>query len=275
MPALNVTALNPALTRGGGFWREVRVVPETGSTNADLLRRAEAGAAEGLVLVAESQTGGRGRLGRAWVSPPGTSLTFSVLLRAPGVPPGMLGWLPLLAGLATAAAVRRVAGVDARLKWPNDVLAGEAKLAGILAEGRDGAVVVGIGLNVSLSRAELPVPTATSLYLEAPAGERDGWRAGGQPGRRREQVLVTLLDGLARRYVAWRDQPAPGDAVACGLHREYRDRCGTLGREVRVMLPGGQVLEGTATGIDRSGRLEVAGAGGPVVVSAGDVIHVR
>lgn len=133
------------------------MVPQTGSTNADLLEAARAGAAEGLVLVAEEQTAGRGRLGRTWSAPAGAALTFSVLLRPAGVPPTRLGWLPLLTGVAVAAAVRAETGVPASLKWPNDVLVGERKLAGILAEAHSDAVVVGVGLNVTLSRAELPV----------------------------------------------------------------------------------------------------------------------
>ena len=96
----------------------------TGSTNADLLARAAAGEPEGAVLAAEHQSAGRGRLGRTWTSPPRAALTFSVLLRPSSVPRARLGWLPLLAGVAVAAAVRAVAAVDAQLKWPNDVLAG-------------------------------------------------------------------------------------------------------------------------------------------------------
>ena len=118
-----------------GMWLALDVVPSTGSTNADLLARAAAdpGSPEGLVLVAEEQTAGRGRLGRSWSSVTGASLTFSVLLRPAAVPPARRGWLTLLAGVAVASAVRSVGCVDAVLKWPNDVLAGDRKLAGILA----------------------------------------------------------------------------------------------------------------------------------------------
>src|SRR5216683_4439189 len=125
-PPLDAAALNSSAVRPGGLWRAVQVTARTGSTNADLLERARDGASEGLVLAAEEQTSGRGRMGRAWVSPPGTALTFSVLLRPAGVPPARRGWLPLLAGVAVATAVRAVSGVGARLKWPNDVLVGEA-----------------------------------------------------------------------------------------------------------------------------------------------------
>src|SRR3984885_10900926 len=144
----------------GGFWTALDVVASTGSTNVDLLARAaDSALPEGQVLVAEEQTAGRGRLGRTWTSVPGASLTFSVLLRPVTVPAGRGGWLPLLAGVAVASAVRSVAGVEAVLKWPNDVLVGDRKLAGILAEqSPDGsAVVIGIGLNVAAAPGALPV----------------------------------------------------------------------------------------------------------------------
>jgi len=225
------------------------------------------------VLVAEAQTAGRGRLGRRWVSPPRGTLTFSVLLRPAGVPAGLLGWLPLLAGVATASALVETAGVDARLKWPNDVLAGGAKLAGILAERWGEAIVLGIGINVFQRRGELPVPTATSLLLAAPdAASRP---AGADGADVRERLLATVLDELARWYRAWRDQPRPGDADACGLRAEYLRRSDTVGAEVTVMLPGGQNLTGTATGVDPAGRLEVRTPAGLVQVSAGDVVHLR
>ena len=166
---LDAARLNIALGSPPGLWREVRVVEETGSTNADLLAQARSGAGEGLVLVAEAQTSGRGRMGRRWISPPRRSLTFSVLLR-PAVPAGRLGWLPLLAGVAVASALQQTAGVDARLKWPNDVLVDGAKIAGILAERWTNAVVIGTGINVLQHRGELPVPTATSLLVAQGAG---------------------------------------------------------------------------------------------------------
>ena len=166
---LDATRLNGALGSPPGLWREVRVVEETGSTNADLLAKARSGAGEGLVLVAEAQTSGRGRMGRRWISPPRRALTFSVLLR-PAVPAGLLGWAPLLAGVAVASALERTAGVDARLKWPNDVLVDGAKIAGILAERWGNAVVIGTGINVLQQRGELPVPTATSLLVAQGAG---------------------------------------------------------------------------------------------------------
>ena len=167
--ALDPAALRAAIVHPGGLWRTVEVTEVTGSTNADLLVRADAGEPEGAVLAAEEQRAGRGRLGRTWTSPPRAALTFSVLLRPATVPRARLGWLPLLAGVAVAAGVRAVAAVDAQLKWPNDVLVGPAKLAGILAEASGDAVVIGIGVNVSTEPAELPPPGPEPSAPEPPA----------------------------------------------------------------------------------------------------------
>ena len=275
--SLDLTEITNALVRPGGLWREVRVVAETGSTNADLLAQACAGAAEGLVLVAEAQSAARGRQGRRWTSPPRAALTFSVLLRPRGVPPALLGWVPLLAGVAAASAVRAVTGVEATLKWPNDMLADGGKLGGILAERSGSAVVVGIGINVWQDRAGLPGDAATSLLLAAPAGgaARGGDGSAAQAGGLRERLLAELLAGLSHWYLAWRDQASPGDADACGLRREYTRRCTTLGREVVVTMPGAEAISGTAAGVDGGGRLEVRTAHGRVSVTAGDVVHVR
>ncbi|MGZ4434809.1 MAG: biotin--[acetyl-CoA-carboxylase] ligase [Trebonia sp.] len=246
----------------GGLWTSLEVVAVTGSTNADLLRR---GGAEGQVLVAESQVAGRGRMGRSWVSAAGASLTFSVLLRPVSVPAARRGWLPLLTGVSVACAVRDVSGVAAALKWPNDVLAGSRKLAGILAEQSCDTVVIGIGLNVATPADALPVSPsglpATSLLVEGASVSR-------------EALLAGMLRELGRRYTVFRDDPDPARA---GLLSDYRALCATLGRSVRVELPGGRVLSGVAEDIDADGRLLVAPPGGasPTPVSAGDVIHVR
>jgi BirA family biotin operon repressor/biotin-[acetyl-CoA-carboxylase] ligase len=280
-PVLDAARLTGALSSRPGLWREVRVVEETGSTNADLLAKARAGAGEGLVLVAEAQTSGRGRMGRRWISPPRRALTFSVLLR-PAVPAGLLGWAPLLAGVAVASALQRTAGVDARLKWPNDVLVDGAKIAGILAERWGNAVVIGTGINVLQQRGELPVPTATSLLVAQGAGTAGAGAAGpvvapesGAGADMRERLLTAVLDELARWYGAWLDQPQPGDADGCGLREEYLRRSGTVGAAVTVMLPGGRNLTGMAAGIDAAGRLEIRTPTGLVQVSAGDVVHLR
>jgi BirA family transcriptional regulator, biotin operon repressor / biotin---[acetyl-CoA-carboxylase] ligase len=261
MAALAADALGDL---AGGLWTSVSVVPVTGSTNADLLAR---GGPEGQVLVAESQTAGRGRMGRSWVSVPGASLTFSVLLRPVSVPAARRGWLPLLAGVSVAVAVRDVSGAAAVLKWPNDVLVGSRKLAGILAEQAGDRVVIGIGLNVATPADALPAAAGggglppTSLLAEGASVTR-------------EAVLAGILRELERRYQAFRDDPSSGGD---GLPAEYRALCATLGRHVRVELPGGGILSGVAEDIDPDGRLLVAPVSGapPAAVSAGDVIHVR
>jgi BirA family transcriptional regulator, biotin operon repressor / biotin---[acetyl-CoA-carboxylase] ligase len=270
--SLDVTEITQAIVRAGSLWRDVRVVAETGSTNADMLAVARGGAREGVVLAAEAQTAGRGRMGRRWTSPAGAGLLFSVLLRPYGVPAALLGWLPLLAGAAVAAAVPAMSAVKPSLKWPNDVLAGDAKLGGILAERSGSAVVVGIGINVSQGPADLP-PAATSLLLELAAAGQDP--APAAAAALRERLLIAVLGALSSRYLAWRDQFSPGDAEASGLRQEYSGRCATLGREVTVTLPGGKRIAGTARAVDWAGRLEVSTAAGVVPVSAGDVVHLR
>jgi BirA family biotin operon repressor/biotin-[acetyl-CoA-carboxylase] ligase len=258
-PPLREAELRRAFEGTGGLWREVRVVAETGSSNADLAARAAED--EGLVLVAEYQNAGRGRLDRQWTAPPRSGIFVSVLLRPDDVPVQHWGWLPLLVGVAAAQATTRVAGIDVRLKWPNDLLVGERKLAGILAERAGSSVVVGMGLNVSLREDELPVPGAVSLGLA------------GSITTDRDPLLRAVLRDLETWYGRWR--AAGGDARASGLHAAYTESCATIGRRVRVELPAGQTLVGTATGIDDDGRLIVATPDGPQPVGAGDVVHVR
>ncbi len=264
---LDAAALRAAVVRPGGLWRAVDVTAVTGSTNADLLARAADGEAEGAVLAAEQQDAGRGRMGRSWVAPPRAALTFSVLLRPQDVPPARRGWLSLLAGVAAASSVRTVAGVDAQLKWPNDVLAGGAKLGGILAEAAGHAVVVGIGLNVSTGLDELPPPGPGSLAATS-------LRLSGSARLDREELLADLLAGFERWYRAWCQ--VLGDAERSGLHAEYTRLSATLGRRVRVERPGGQQATGLATGLDPDGRLLVRETpDAELAVAAGDVVHLR
>lgn len=239
---------------------------ETGSTNADLLAAGQAGADGGLVLVADFQHGGRGRLDRTWTSPPRACLMFSVLVDCDPVPPARWSWLPLLSGLSVLSAARSVAGVDAVLKWPNDLLIGPQRLkaCGILVQavpGRDQAVI-GIGLNVTTTRAELPVPTSTSLALE------------GAAMLSRTVLLDAILEGLTAGLTAWHG--AGGDPESSGLGEQYRAACGTVGQAVRVSETAGGEWTGVATGVDADGRLEVVGDDGAQrAVGAGDVVHVR
>ena len=245
-PPLSGPALTRALASDG--WR-VEVLATAGSTNALLAERARAGEGAGLVLVAEQQTAGRGRLDRSWVSPPRAGLTFSALLR-PELPVAQWPWLPLLTGLAVARALREQAGVDAVLKWPNDVLIGGRKLCGLLAEvPTPGAVVMGIGLNVTTRPAELPHELATSLALE------------GSRVTDRDLLLRVVLRELGRVLTA---DLAEGQAG-------YRALCSTLGSAVRVELPGSGSVEGTADGVDEDGRLVVDGK----PYGAGDVVHLK
>ncbi len=254
-PPLQQTQLQRALADDPiGLWREVRVLAETASTNAVVADAAREGAGEGLVVVAESQTAGRGRLGRTWVSPARAGLTLSVLLRPQVSDPAEWGWLPLLAGLAAAGAVRAQAGLEAVVKWPNDVLVGERKLAGILAEAvQPGAVVIGVGLNVTTTAAELPPDVAaTSLAVE------------GARTTDRSIVLRALLRSLASVYDAWQIDPAP-------QRDAYRAVCATLGSRVRLELPDGRSVVGLADDVDTDGRLVVDGT----PYASADVVHLR
>lgn len=265
-PPIGPLALAAALTREGSLWREVEVLEQSPSTNAVVAARARAGAAEGLVVVAEHQTSGRGRLDRVWVTPPRAALTFSVLMTPDRVPTERWPWLPLLAAIAVSEGVRRVAGVDCTLKWPNDVLVDDQKLAGILVErvqrdrGATHAAVVGVGINVSSTRDELPVATATSLALQG-ASTLD-----------RSVILREVLRALEALYAQW--QADLGDASR-GLLSSYVRRCATLGRQVRVDLPTGEQVLGVAQSIDVDGRLRVRTESGVKVLGAGDVVHVR
>ncbi|MGW1284331.1 biotin--[acetyl-CoA-carboxylase] ligase [Streptomyces sp. NPDC001118] len=270
-PPLNAAALRRALIREGSLYRAVDVVQRTGSTNSDLVARAVAGQAgeadEGVVLVAEEQTAGKGRLDRRWTAPPRSGLFFSVLLRPAEVPVARWGWLPLLTGVAVATGLSRAAGVDTALKWPNDLLVTvggeERKAGGILAEraGEDG-VVIGVGINVTLRADELPVPQAGSLAL-AGAVETD-----------RDPLLRAVLRALEEWYGRWR--AVAGDPVACGLQETYAAGCATLGRAVRAELPGERAIVGEAVAVDGDGRLVIATEEGvQEPVGAGDIVHLR
>ncbi|MGP2440479.1 biotin--[acetyl-CoA-carboxylase] ligase [Streptomyces sp. JW3] len=267
-PPLNATALRRGLVRAGGLWREVEVVQRTGSTNSDLVARAADGrAAEGAVLIAEEQSAARGRLDRRWTAPARSGLFFSVLLTPAEVPVARWGWLPLLTGVAVATGLSRAAGVDTALKWPNDLLVtvggAERKAGGILAE-RAGphGVVIGVGINVTLRAAELPVPGAGSLLL-ADAISTD-----------RDTLLRAVLRSLEEWYGRWR--AAGGDPGPSRLQEAYAAGCATLGRTVRAQLPGDRALTGEAVAVDGDGRLVLATEDGVrEPVGAGDIVHLR
>lgn len=226
---------------------EVRHVAETDSTNRVLAAAAVAGAADGLVLVADHQTAGRGRLGRRWEAAPGAALLASVLLR-PALAPDRYHLVSSAVALSAAAACRSVAGVSPALKWPNDLLLDAGKLAGILAEASAGAVVVGIGVNVA----------------SAPPGGASLATAAGHPVDRFELLGAVLeeLDGRARDW----------DGVA----REYAATCSTVGRRVRVEQLGRPPRVGNAVAVDGDGRLVVDFGGGDTeALAAADVVHLR
>ncbi|WP_345377442.1 biotin--[acetyl-CoA-carboxylase] ligase [Frondihabitans cladoniiphilus] len=250
---------------------------ETGSTNTALVELAGDGAPDGTVLVADRQTAGRGRLGREWVAPPGSSLAASILVRPAlrsgrVLPDAAWGWFPLLGGVA----LRRILAAllperDILLKWPNDVQIRGLKVSGMLAElvVRDGApdaVVLGMGLNLTIGREHLPTPTSTSLALEGLAGTA---------AELADLVLsrvVAEVRALVSDLVA-----ADGDPAVADLVGVVSAECDTLGRRVRVELPSGDTLLGTASALDDQGRLVVRDeeTGESVAVAAADVTHLR
>ncbi|MFC5727778.1 MULTISPECIES: biotin--[acetyl-CoA-carboxylase] ligase [Nocardioides] len=241
----------------------LELLEEAPSTNQVAAERAKAGAPEGLVVVADHQVAGRGRLNRAWETPTGTAVTFSLVLR-PSVPATSWPWLPLLVGHNVAKALTAL-GYGARVKWPNDVLLeGDLKVAGILVERVETptgpAAIVGVGINVAMTAEELPVPTATSLAAAGP----------GTPDR--HTVLLAAVAAVREGYDVWQ---AGGEQGTARLAASYRSQCATLGRDVRVDLPGGGQLTGRAVDVDGDGRLVVETTSGTERVGAGDVVHVR
>jgi BirA family biotin operon repressor/biotin-[acetyl-CoA-carboxylase] ligase len=239
-------------------WGRFRILrfDQLDSTNRLVREAASAGEPHGLVVVADHQTGGRGRLGRTWEDQPGTSLLVSVLVR-PAPPTDRAGLATLAAGLAVAEALEHGAGVDAALKWPNDVVVGDRKLAGVLAEwvgGTDGdAVVIGVGANLGQAAFAGPLAdTATSCRL----------LTGTAPDR--DEVLRAFLDTLGAHLDALDD-----------VVERARPRMTTVGRDVRVELAD-RVVVGRARSIDARGALVVTDdQGRETVISAGDVTHLR
>ncbi|WP_028707355.1 biotin--[acetyl-CoA-carboxylase] ligase [Propionicicella superfundia] len=238
-------------------WGPVEWVAGTGSTNADIAAAARAGARPGRVRIAEHQESGRGRLGRHWSSPAGACLAMSMLTR-PVVPTPAWTWMPLLAGMAVADALRTLQVDDVAVKWPNDVLVGGGKICGILADlvaAPEGpAVVLGIGVNMTLSADELPVPTATSLLLQgADVSKTD--------------LAVAVLREL--------DEQLTRLDRGADLAAAFTATCATIGRDVRVEVLESEPVLGTACGVDAQGRLGVRTAEGVTWFAAGDVFHLR
>jgi BirA family biotin operon repressor/biotin-[acetyl-CoA-carboxylase] ligase len=233
------------------------------STNRAAMATVEAKTPHGTVVVADGQTQGRGRLGRVWVSPPGMNLYFSVVLHRDATLPAIT-WLPLLVSLAVSRAVQRVSGLASRLKWPNDVIIDRThpprKLAGVLAEATEHAVVIGVGVNVNMaSEAFTPPlePIATSVMIET--------------GRRmdRSELLAEIL---------WQTEQLcdPATQSVDNNMDAYREACSTLGKNVQVTLTEGSQMEGVAVAIAADGALCVRKPHGSTVeIRAGDVVHLR
>jgi BirA family biotin operon repressor/biotin-[acetyl-CoA-carboxylase] ligase len=277
---LDRTLLGPELAREAGLSR-LEVIDDIGSTNAELLRLAEADAdswGDLSVLATSHQSAGRGRLHRHWESPFGTSIAVSFLLRPRNrdgrpLPTQSYSWFSPLAALALREALAVCAGLEASVKWPNDVVVDGKKISGILAQlapgahGAPPAVVLGTGINVGQTEDELPVATATSVLVAA------GRRV------RREDLLAAYLAAFGRRYREFCAADGDPDAPLAGgrgLWGEVEDATITLGKRVRVELPGGQTLVGRATGLDAHGALRVVEEDGSRhSVAAGDVVHLR
>ncbi len=243
----------------------LHLIETVDSTNAKLLRDAADdpdGHPHLSVVATRDQRAGRGRLDRTWTTPPGTALAVSVLLRVAAVTTAARGWIPLIAGAAmTRAVAAQLPQADVQLKWPNDVLVGGLKIAGILAEVMPGdpqTVVVGAGVNTTMVAADLPVPTATSFAAGGHSADEDRLLA---------DYLTALRDDIAALAVA--------DGDTAGLHSRIEQLCATIGSPVRVNLPDGTALEGRAERLDAEGRLIISSRGVETVVAAGDIVHVR
>lgn len=232
----------------------------TGSTNDELRKLAESSTEAELphfsVVVTLGQSDGRGRLGRTWSAPYGTSLAVSILLRRGTSFNDDVSFIPLLAGLAMTRAVRHL-GVDGHLKWPNDVLVADRKLSGILCERiHPELVIVGAGLNVSFTSEQAPVPTATSLAMEGISVDPDA-------------ALSMFLREFRDAYRAFEE------AGPAKVRDDVTEVCSTIGMLVKIELPGGDTLRGRADSLDERGRLVIDSDGRRTAVSAGDVTHLR
>jgi BirA family biotin operon repressor/biotin-[acetyl-CoA-carboxylase] ligase len=302
---LRAADLQVALTRGpAATWRELEVLPSTGSTNADLAEQARAGAAEGLVLVTDDQRSGRGRLGRSWEVPPRSGLAISVLLRpgtpddrgrTPGDGPRMAGdgprmagdgpgtpgetlpvvdqarwsWVPLLAGVAVVDALTRVCGLPARLKWPNDVLVPEDGLAPLERSGDRDPLrkVCGILAEVVVTPSGPAVVLGAGINVSQ---ERSELPVDTATSLLLAGAATTDRDTVLRAYLRalagrYREwRLAGGDPRSGGIGAAYRECCVTIGRQVAVHLPAGDPVTGLAEGVDDDGQLLVRTADGPV-----------
>jgi len=236
-------------------------LPQTASTNADAFRQAEQGAVEGTVILADTQSGGKGRMGRVWSSPAGVNLYCSIILRPP-IPPYEAPQLTFLSAVAVARTIELVAGLKPEIKWPNDVLIGGKKVAGLLNEmsaETDGInfVILGIGVNLNMTAEQFPPDLrhpATSLLMETgrPAG--------------RAQFTAVMLNELDRLYSAFRSHGFGP------VREEWQQRCNAHGRQVVVSDGGSETVRGMFAGIDGFGALLVQLQDGTIErILSGDV----
>src|ERR1043165_5867810 len=230
------------------------------STNTELARRASEGAAEGLVILSEEQTAGRGRLQRVWSSPKGAGLYFSILLR-PTIPQNYWPLITFMAALAVGDALREACGVETDIKWPNDLLSGERKICGILAEAIDTpagrAVILGIGINLTQNAFPPELANVATSVSDATGGHIE-----------RETILAALLSALSRWYALLNE---PEKIVAAWCSRSSY----ASGKLVQVSN-GDDVWQGTTCGVERDGALRLGTANGEIkLVRAGDVYSVR
>jgi BirA family biotin operon repressor/biotin-[acetyl-CoA-carboxylase] ligase len=269
---LDELALREQLVAPNGPYAAVEVVASTGSTNADLLAAANAGASDRTVLIAEEQTAGRGRRSRTWVSPSGSGVYLSVLVRPSNVPPARLGTLSMVAGLALMHAAQQTAEIDAVLKWPNDLLVGpdRGKAAGVLSEvvpdAAGQAAVVGVGLNVTALPEDIepgPGGLAAASFEEVGAKTTD-----------RTALAASFLRAFVEMEAVWRLND--GDVERSGVLTGYREACGTIGQRVRAELPDGTSITGVAVDVDTDGRLLIKlDDGTPKAIAAADVVHLK
>ena len=246
--ALNESAMNTTLR--GSYWR-VSVFQSVTSTQTELIGKENL--QHGDVYVSEFQSAGRGRLDRTFEATKSSALLFSLYLE-PKRSKSDWSAIPLFAGLSLVNVLNSLdEKVTSNLKWPNDLLIGDKKLAGILVEARDNGVIVGIGLNIDMNKSELPVPTATSLALENFAELN------------RNVILPAILKNFALTIELWES----GSSIAI---EQYRQVSSTLGQEVEVHLPSGEILNSRAMGISEMGELQLASG---ARVNVGDVIHLR
>ncbi|HJT29769.1 MAG TPA: biotin--[acetyl-CoA-carboxylase] ligase [Pyrinomonadaceae bacterium] len=230
------------------------------STNTELARRASEGAAEGLVILADEQTAGRGRLQRAWSSPKGAGLYLSILLR-PTIPHNLWPLITFMAALAVGDALREAAGVQTDIKWPNDLLSGERKICGILAESIDTplgrAVILGIGINLTANAYPPELATVATSISEATGMEPD-----------REQILAAVLDTLSRWYPRLAEPEQIVDA--------WSNRSSFASGKLVQVSNGDDVWQGTTCGVEPDGALRLRTSSGEIkLVRAGDVYRIR